>query len=119
MVVIIEIVDAAQIETRRTLFANFVRRLIEQLSSKDQLIGDLSLQQPTGEPIVLVPRARIDPVTAAAIGRPRAEFLLHPDRQEHARRSRAETPTGVADRDLDQGKYGDLGAPVVLAGIDD
>ena len=44
MVVLGEIVDAAEIESGRVLPANRVSRLMEYLAAQREIIGDLSLQ---------------------------------------------------------------------------
>jgi len=54
---------------------------MEYLSAEGQFFRDLAFEQPGEEPKILVANAvvLIDPVAAAAIGRPLAEALLRPD----------------------------------------
>ena len=51
---------------------------VENLSAQRQFSGDVPLDEPAKLPIILIARARICPVAAAAIGRPRSPAFLKP-----------------------------------------
>ncbi len=78
MIAIGKIVNSAEVETRRLHAADRVRRLVEQFHSERKVVSDLALQHPTHEPVVLIAGAGVDPIAAAAKGRPVAEVLLNP-----------------------------------------
>ena len=56
---------------------------MEYLAADGQLLGHLLLQEPAEEPIIPVGGvvALIDPIAAAAVGRPIAEAFLYPERK--------------------------------------
>src|SRR6266404_3135982 len=119
MMVLGEVEEAAEIEAGAISAADDIRGLMEDLAAQRELVGDLALDLPTREPEVLVARAGIDPVAAAAIGRPVAEALLHPERQEFARMACAEAAMSVAGRYLQHREDADHRLPAFLILLDE
>ena len=76
MVVVVEIVDRADIEARAVPPGLGGRGLVKHFGADCQLLGNLPLQQPAHEKIIAVAGARIDPVAAAAIEQPGAAGFL-------------------------------------------
>ena len=64
MIVVVNVVIAADIKSGAVLSVNFIRGLMKYLTAERQLVGDLPLEQPSEEPIVFVTGAFavIDPV---------------------------------------------------------
>ena len=83
--------------------------LMEYLSADGQLFGYLPLQQPAEEPIVAIGRvvAVIDPVAAAAIGRPIAEAFLNPERKVGAHIAGTERAALISGRKFEERKHAD------------
>src|SRR5450759_2536758 len=102
MVTIGEIVDPSDVETRRLHAANLIGRLVEQFDSERKFVGDLALQYPTREPMVLVAGAWVDPVAATAKGRPVAEIRLNPERHESVSAASTEPASSIARGRLQQ-----------------
>src|ERR1700683_5535309 len=109
--IVIKIVDGAYVEARGGLRVNRIRgaesdrrRLVEDFAADSELLRNLTLQQPTEEPVVAIRGAVavIDPVTAAAIGGPLAEAFLNPERKIRAHIASAEPPIHVAGGQLDE-----------------
>src|SRR5450759_2949625 len=87
VIVFVEVKLAAKIEAGAIDAINRVSGLMEYLAAERQFISDFPLQDPSGEPVILIAKiiVLIYPVTAAAVGRPLAEAFLHPYRKEYAR----------------------------------
>src|SRR5579863_1361568 len=119
MVVLGEVELAAEIETAGIAPAIQIRCLVKNFSAQRQAVGDFPLEQPAKVPKVPISRPGIDPITAAAIGRPIAPILLQPEGQELLPISCAEPPLCVARRYFDQRKSANLRIPVVFAWIDE
>src|SRR5579872_2345414 len=81
---------------------------MEKLDPEHQLLGDLILQLPAEEPVVVVSGTRIDPEPAAPVRLPTVpEALLNPHRQEHASLAGAKAPARVARRRFKERKHSD------------
>src|ERR1700722_15686652 len=126
--IVIEIVDGADVEARGGLRVNRIsgaegdrRRLVEDFAADSELLRDLTLQQPAEEPVVAIcgAVAMIDPVTAAAIGGPIAETFLNPERKIRAHVAGTEPAIRVAGRKLDERINTEHRPPVTLVFIDE
>ena len=84
--VLIEVIIAADTKTRLIHRVNVICGLMKYLATEGQFIGELLLEQPAEEPVVLIAKIIIlvDPIATTSIGRPIAKAFLHPDRQEQA-----------------------------------
>ena len=58
---------------------------MKDLHAEGEIVGNLALQQPTREPVILVAGAWVNPITATAVSGLFSEILLHPNRQEFLR----------------------------------
>ena len=87
---------------------------MEDLNAETQTIVYLTPQSSPQEPIIPVTDSRIDPVTAAAIGRPGTKLLLQPDRQEELNMCGAEAKLLVSGRHDNKRIDGRLGKPAFL-----
>ena len=113
---IVEIIDRADVKAGGGLGGRGVGcaecdsgGLMEYLSANDQLFGHLPLQQPAEEPIVAIGRVVtvVDPVTAAAIGRPIAEAFLNPERKVGVHIAGAESAALVSGWKFEERKHAD------------
>src|ERR1035437_2910489 len=116
MPVLGKIIGSADVEAGALTPADDVRRLVKRLHAEVELLGDLAPDGCSKEPVVLVADTRIDPVAAANIDGPRAEFLLQPEWQENLGMAGAEAQLLIADRHFNKRKYRDLRKPVVFVG---
>jgi hypothetical protein len=86
VIVFVDVKLAAKTEAGAIDAINGVGGLMKNLTAERQFIRNLLLQDPAGEPVILIAKiiVLIDPVSAATVRRPIAEAFLHPYRQKHA-----------------------------------
>ena len=86
VIVRVEVVGASDVEARLILDVDIVCRLVEDFAAQSEAVGNLALEQPTEEPIVLVAQVcvLIDRIPSATIRGPVAEAFLQPNWQEDA-----------------------------------
>src|SRR5580693_205784 len=106
---LVEIVNGADVESGIVFASDRVGSLVEKLTADGELLGDLFLQQPADEPVILVERAAavVDPIAAAPVSGPIAEAFLQPHRQIYAHVTGAETAALVSGRQFDEGEDAD------------
>src|SRR5208282_92751 len=109
MIVVVKIVDRADVETGGVFSSDCIGGLMKNFTPDNKILRHLLLQQPAEEPIVLVVRAAamIDPIAATAIGSPIAKAFLHPNRKVRADMASAEAAGLVASRNFEERKHPD------------
>src|SRR4029077_21102969 len=94
VIVRVEVIGDSDVEARLILDVDIVCRLVEDFTAQSEVIGNLALEQPAEEPIVLVAQVGvlIDRIPSATIRGPVAETFLQPNWQEDADMACAEIP---------------------------
>src|SRR5208282_1373110 len=105
MLVFGEINDRSQVERGVIPAAGLHGGAVINFAADQEIVPHLALEHRAAISPVLVSRARIDAVAAAAVNRPVAETFLEPQRQECLPLSAAQSARAVAGRGFDQGEH--------------
>ena len=113
--------DAADVKAGGVFSADRIGGLMKKFAADGKVLRHLPLQQPAEEPIILVVGAAavIDPITAAAIGQPIAEALLHPNGKKSAHMAGAKALGLVSGRQFEKRKHADHRRRAVFVFLDE
>src|SRR5262245_28393815 len=115
MVVFVEVVDGAEIESRAVVSIYRVGGLMEYFPTYGKFVAHLSLEQHAREPKILVTcTALVDPIPATGIDGRFAETLLRPDREKPQDVACSQPTALVTAWQLNEGEDGNLRSPTML-----
>jgi len=104
----VEVDGAAEIEGGESAVRISILALGKQFTAQRQVFPEITLQQPAAERIVALAGGGIQGGAATAVGCPRPETLLHPERQPEPGTTVAQAAIGVAGGNFDHGENADL-----------